>query len=311
MILLLFPLFSPRAAEAGVLGLSLSPSIFEANIKPGKTITQVFTLKNNSAAEQTFVARVIPFTPGDALGNPSLRPNLLPEWLKYFSLSNSDIKLNEPFVLAANQSTQLILTINVPGRTGSGDLYSTLLVSSVVKDTPNVSSTMGAAIGSNLLLTISPLSHPPSLVRISDFAPTKTSFLFRYADVYLVDSLTPIYFSATAKNLGKYFVKSAGALKVEKNGANVSTQNLLANNILSNSERVLEGSPSGQLVYKPSLTSFGNYLVTLDLRNENSSSHAELTTLVLPIKITAVTTIAILVISSIIKVNKKKSDVKK
>lgn len=298
-----------KIANAATLGISLTPSLYEANIKPGKTISSVFTFQNDSNQEQTFIARVIPFSPEDNRGNPSLKPNLRPEWLKYFSLSNADIELNEPFSLSANQTIQLILTISVPSKAASSDLYATLLVTSVVKDNREASSTLGAAIGSNLLITVSPMSHPPSLVRITDFSLTKESFLFRYADIYIADNLTPIRFTAVAKNVGKYMVKSAGTLKVEKNERASFTQSLLANNILANSERVLEGSPSGELLFKPALTSIGEYLAILDLRSENSSSHAELTILILPFKLGLAIIVAIIILVSVIKFTKKKKNV--
>jgi len=306
IISLLSFLFTTGAAQAATLGISLSPSLFEANIKPGKTITSVFTFQNNSTSEQTFIARIVPFLPGDSEGNPSLKPNLRPEWLRFFSLTNTDIELNEPFSLSANQSVQLVLTIAIPNKANSADLYATLLLTSVVKENPLASSTLGAAIGSNLLITVSPLSHPPSLVRITDFSPTKDSFLFRYADIYIADNLTPIRFTAIAKNSGKYFIKSSGSLKIEKNGHNVVTQGLIANNILANSERLLEGSPSGELIYRPSLASIGSHQALLDLRSENSSSHAELTLLILPLKLSLAIIVALIILITIIKFSKKK-----
>jgi hypothetical protein len=272
-------------AHAASLGLSLSPSIVEVNIKPGKTITQAFNFSNQSDHDQTFVARIIPFTPGDSLGNPSLKPNLRPDWLKYFSLSNTDIKLDEPFSLGANQGTQIILTISIPSKAAYSDLYATLLVTSVVKATPGASSTFGAAIGSNLILTVSPQGNSPALIKITDFRPNKDSFLFHYADYYIADNLNPISFIAVAKNLGKYFTKTSGTLKIDQGNTNVATQVLLANNILANSERNLEGSPSGELIFHPTLISMGVYRASLDLRSPNSSSHGELTLLILPLKL--------------------------
>ncbi len=283
-------------ANAAALGLSLSPSIVEAAIKPGKTITQAYSFQNQSDTEQTFVARIIPFVSGDSNGNPSLKPNLRPDWLKYFSLSNSDIKLNEPFSLPANQSTQIILTVSVPNKAVYSDLYATLLVSTVVKNNQGTGSTFGAAIGSNLIITVSPQSHPPALIKVTDFYPNKDSFLFHYADYYISDSLTSIHFTAIAKNLGKYFTKTSGLIRIDRGDVNISTQTLLPNNILANSERKLEASPSGEIVFQPNLTTLGSYQVNLDLRSENSSSHAELILLILPLKAGLGTIISIVIL---------------
>ena len=294
-------------AQAASLGLSLTPSILEANIRPGKTITQVFTFQNNSDQDQAFVARLIPFTPGDENGNPSLKPNLRPEWLKYFSFANADIELNKPFSLAPNQTTQLILTLTVPNKSLSTDIYATLLVSSIVKDNRGASSSLGAAIGSNLILTISPVSHPPSLVKISEFVPTKESYYFRYGDYYIADNLGSITFKSLAKNLGKYFSKTTGQIKIEQNGKLISTQTLIPNNVLSNSERIIEASPSGILTFKPSWNSLGTFLASIDLHSENSSSHAEINLLILPLKLGISLIISLVILVMVIKTLIKKN----
>jgi len=288
-------LLTTSIAHAANLGLSFSPSIVEATIKPGKTVTQAFSLTNLSDHDQVFIARVVPFAPGDSQGNPSLKPNLRPDWLKYFSLSNTNLKLDEPFTLGANQDTQVILTILVPDKAAYSDLYATLLVTSVVKDTPGASSSFGAAIGSNLIITISPQGRPPALVKITNFYPDKNSFLFHYADYYIADNLNSVSFVAVAKNLGKYFTKTSGTLSIDRGDNNVSTQTLLANNILANSERNLEGSPSGELIFHPSITSMGVYRASLNLRSENSSSHGELTLLILPLKLASGLLISIVI----------------
>lgn len=285
---------------AGSIGLSLAPPLVEANIRPGESVTAVFNLQNNSEKEQVFVARIVPFTPEDDSGHPVLKPNLTPEWLKYFSLKNDVLELGQPFSLGPNQNQELILQVKVPSRASLTDLYATLLVNSLVDDGTS-GSTVGTAIGSNLLISISPISHPPALVKIIDFTPSPSSYLFRYGDTYIADNLKPIRFSAGTKNLGKYFTKTSGSLRVSSDDKAVFTQNLLPLNLLANGQRRLEGSPSGELVFNPQLIHLGLYQVSLDLRSDNSSSHSEITLLLLPLKFTILLILVVVPVFLIIK----------
>ncbi|MBI2310785.1 hypothetical protein HYU90_03145, partial [Candidatus Collierbacteria bacterium] len=83
------------------IGFSIYPPVLETVIKPGKTITQVFTIQNLSESDKIVIARVIPFVPEDEHGSPLLKPNFQPSWLSYFSLANSIITLGQPFNFAA------------------------------------------------------------------------------------------------------------------------------------------------------------------------------------------------------------------
>ena len=104
---------APQAAAADY-GLSVSPPLLRIHIKPGKSITQVFKIENLSKTEKTLVARIVPFDKADDKGNPLLDPQKTTDWLTYFSLANANIKLNEPFIVAADSSEQLILSLSVP-----------------------------------------------------------------------------------------------------------------------------------------------------------------------------------------------------
>ena len=290
------------------LGLSLTPSLFEANIAPGRSVNQVYQLTNLGQGPITLVARVIPFVPGDESGRPTLKPNQQPEWLKYFSLKNSREQLNEPFALGANENRQLILSLEIPYKTASTDLYATLLVTTSLPEDGNQkqnNTAIGVAIGSNLLITVSPSSHPPALVKIEDFAPKAPDYFFRYSDYYFVDNIFPIRFSATAVNVGKYFTKTSGRITINQKEKPVSIQNLIPLNLLAYSSRRLEGSPSGEIVFKPRLTNIGSYQVGLDIRSENSSSRSEITLVLIPVRLLAGLIICLILLITITKISRK------
>ena len=290
-------------ARAQALGLSLTPSLVEAIIAPGKSVSQVYKLTNLSEGPITLVARVIPFVPGDEPGRPILKPNQRPEWLKYFSLKNSRERLNEPFALEAGESRQLILSLDTPYQMPPADLYATLLVSTSLPENGSQrqnNTVIGAAVGSNLLITVSTSSHPPALVKIENFAPLAPDYFFRYSDYYFVDNIFPIRFTASARNVGKYFTKTSGRLTVKQKGEPVWVQNLVPLNLLAYSNRRLEGSPSAELVFKPRLTSFGSFQASLDIRSENSTSRTEINLVLVPVRLLAGLIICLILLSSLI-----------
>ena len=90
-------------AHAQSLSLNISPPLIQAVVKPGKSLTQIITLQNTSPTSKQLVVRFVPFNSADNFGNPYLLPDAKPNWLKYFSLANSNIALNQPFVIEASQ----------------------------------------------------------------------------------------------------------------------------------------------------------------------------------------------------------------
>ena len=307
LLTLFYLLLSTSVVRGQALGLSLTPSLVEAVIAPGKSVSLVYNLTNLGQSPVTLVARIIPMS-GDASGQPVLKPNQRPEWLKYFSLKNSQQRLNEPFALGANDSRQLILSLNIPYQTAPGDLYATLLVSTSLPEEGNQkqnNTAIGAAIGSNLLLTISPSNHPPALVKIENFAPDSHDYFFRYSDYYFVDNFLPIHFSATAVNVGKYFTKTSGRLTVNHQGKPVWVQNLLPLNLLAYGSRRLEGSPSAELIFKPRPTDLGSFQVSLDIRSDNSTSRTEISLVLVPVRLLAGIIICLILLAVIIKISRK------
>lgn len=277
-----------KPAFAQSLGLSLSPPLLEIVIKPGKTASQIFSLKNLSENSKTVVARVIPFVPQGNLGLPLLKPNLHPDWLDYLSLNVNNHSQGEVIVLAPGEIVPVILKLAVPANAPQTDHYATLLIttnpqtqnSKIQIPSPSINTSLGA----NILISISDNNAPSTIVKIDNFVPLEKDYLFRYGDIFVADNFQPIHFTATAVNIGKYKTRTSGLIQVIKNKNVVSLQSLLPLNLLASSERQLQGSPSGEIVFQPTLTDIGSHQVLLDIRSENSSSHSELTVVLVPIR---------------------------
>jgi len=300
-------LLSTSPIRAQSIGFSIYPPVLETVIKPGKTITQVFTIQNLSESDKIVTARIVPFVPEDEHGSPLLKPNFQPTWLSYFSLANSSISLGQPFNFSAGKTDQLVLSISVPATAKEADYYATLILTTNTEPTESASgvtnSVVNTTIGANLLLTVNTKANPPTLVRIRDFTTFPEDILYRYGEIYFADNLSPIRFRAVAENAGRFLTKIGGLVRVSKNNQAVSIQSLVPMNLLAGSAREIEASPSATIIFTPHLTDFGSHKVELDTRADNSSSHSELTLILLPIKVSLGFLLGLILLVTILKIS--------
>ncbi|MEK7165727.1 MAG: hypothetical protein AAB874_02900, partial [Patescibacteria group bacterium] len=243
------------SAHAESFHLSINPPIAQIVIKPGKTITNIFTIKNLDTLPQTLTARIIPFTSGDDWGNPHLLPSYNPDWLKYFSLANSNITLNQPFVIESNTSQQLVLSITVPLDAPLVDHYATLLITQTV-DSSNQSqiTRLSGSIGANILLSVSSTDQPSSSIAISEFTVSPSPLIKINATTFLYDNLDPLFFKAKAKNPNRHLVQVKSTIKISSRNSIQSFQALLPTYLLAGTDRYLNASDSSYLSYTPTLT---------------------------------------------------------
>jgi len=304
LLFLFFPLF-PQSAQAAGIGLSINPLLVKIVIRPGKTITHVFNIANLSGDDQTLIARLIPFTSSDDLGNPNIDPRSTAPWLGYFSLANSLIRLGEPFELKAGKSDQLILSINIPSTAPLKDLYVTLLVTSYSNTTTPIfqGTALSASIGSNLLISVSTQAAPPTILKITDFVPEEGKY-FKVGDYYFLDNITPLYFTALAKNEGEFTAETKGIFKIERNeNSPVELQSVLPQYVLSKSQRKLGNLSGSKFYFTPSFGMIGKYSAKIDIRSENSNSASQINIILVPAKILFGLFAAIILLNLIIKVS--------
>ncbi len=86
---------------------------------PGKTITQVYEIKNNGNDAMIF-SKAVSFEADGDLGNIRIKPSDLDTlepsypWLNWFSFQNADISLPGTFFVKKGGKQQLVLKIKVP-----------------------------------------------------------------------------------------------------------------------------------------------------------------------------------------------------
>ena len=303
--LFLVYLLYPSPIKAAGFDLSISPPLLQATIKPGKSISQVFTIYNNSSDPIVLTPRIVPFLPEDDQGNPSLQPQSNPAWLSYFSLINTNIKLGQPFTLPANKSDQLVLSIKTPNTAPTTDHYATLLISST-SEVADFSSSISGSIGSNILLTIANQTAPPTILNITNLKPVNTQYI-KISQTYILDNLSPIHFTAKLENLGNHLTQAHGLFQIHKGTKVTHIQSLLPVNVLAQSTRELIASSSSQLKFNPKITQIGKYQASLNIRSENGSSQNSINLVLLPIKASIALILSLIILKSILTFKKSSS----
>jgi len=311
LFLLVLGIFLATAqnTHAATFGISIYPPLFKLTSKPGKSITQVFKVENLSSIDKFYVARIVPFNKSDSTGNPKLDLRSSIGWLSYFSLSNSEIKLDEPFMVKANSSEQLILSISIPENSQHKDLYSTLLISTYNNEAVNSvqGSQVSASIGSNILITISDKLNPSTLLKVVDFYPTGNNSLHlgRY---YFFDNISPITFTASVKNDGDFLAETKGVFKIsnQKNEP-IYLEGILPSYVLSENSRKLMSNHFQDFTFTPSLNQIGKYTVSIDIKTDNSNAENSIEIILIPIKLTTGIIAGISVLIFITNLLKKKN----
>lgn len=303
--LVFFLFFQPSPVHAANIGLSIYPPLVKVVIRPGKTISQVFKVQNLSDTDQTLVARLIPFTDSDELGNPVIDPRATAPWLGYFSLANSYIKLDQPFTLKAGKSDQLILTLQVPDTAPLKDLYATLLITSYTNKVNTLlqGTALSASIGSNILISVSSQAFPPTVLKVTDLLPEPGKY-FQIGDWYFLDNITPVYFTAMADNEGNFTAQTQGVFKIEKsNGTPINLQSILPQYVLAHSQRRLSTLSDTKFYYTPGFAQIGHYDVRIDIRSESANASTKIEVIFFPGKIFLGIIAAIIFLNVIIKIS--------
>ncbi|MBI5123228.1 hypothetical protein HZA75_05205 [Candidatus Roizmanbacteria bacterium] len=225
-------------AYAQQVSLSISPPLLELFIKPGKSIMIAYKLDN--LGDPAFInLKVLPFEAKDSLGNIRIKPEF--EGPVRFSLDNSDLQLEQPFFLKTNGSQQILLRIRIPENITDGDFYYSLLAETAP---PTASEGIGSArakatIGSNILVTISNSGN-------IDIKPRVVLFDI-LSKLKIFDSTDKIPVVLTIENKGKNMIKPEGQITLKGNFGETAKYDIISKNILAESQRLLEATPSADI----------------------------------------------------------------
>lgn len=251
------------------VSLSISPPLLELFIKPGKAVMVAYRLENQG--DPTFLnLKILPFEAKDNLGNIRIKPEF--EGPVRFSLDNSDLKLEQPFFLKTNGSQQILLRIRVPENITDGDYYYSLLAETTP---PTAGEGIGSArakatIGSNILVTISNSGNIDIKPQVILFS-TKGGF---GQGIKIFDSTDKIPVTLVLGNKGKNMIKPEGQITLKGSLGETARYEIIPKNILAESERMIEATPSAQIGEDSLILSgffFGKYNLSTQISfGENS-----------------------------------------
>ncbi len=245
VIIFIFLVFVPNVS-AQQITLSLSPPHLELVAKPGKSVLIAYDLQN--LADPTIMtATVLPFIPKDNLGNIQILSQF--QGPIRFSLDNSDLQLDKPFFMKSHDRTQLLLRIRVPEGAPNGDYYYTLLASSQppTNASGGSASLARATIGSNILITVTESGSVEAKGKIVLFDLLGGYKIPLLENTKLFDSSSNIPVVLLVQNEGKNFIKPQGRITLKGSFAETATYDILGQNILAQSQRLIQATPSAEL----------------------------------------------------------------
>jgi len=254
--------------------LTLSPSQTEFVLKPGVTLIQAYDVINNSDSNTTLNTEILPWIPSGTDGSVNYNQAINNPTIE-FSLANSDLKIGQPFVLAANSKQQIVLKIKTNSNTELSDNYYTFFVSqnqNNTKSTDNFSQATGK-IGSHLLLTVSNTENPKIESVIQNFSITPN-----IKDVFL----RPIIISGKVQNNSNFFFKINGKITITKNDKTIKEFELNPDNVLNHHARNISCPDQNICSINPPLWP-GHYLVKVALDPNLNAKLYETSFYVLPI----------------------------
>lgn len=218
------------------VSLSITPPLLELVIKPGKSVMVAYRVEN-SGDPVILTAKLKNFEPKDNYGNIKIKDDL--SGPVRFSLDNADTDLDRPFFLKTGQSQQLLLRIRIPEGAPNGDYYYTLLAEATPPtNQEGIASTRArTAIGSNILITITDSGAIDIKPKVVLFSTGRQIF----------DSFDKIPLTFVLANKGKNMIKPEGKITLKGNFGEQLGYDIVPKNILSESERLVEATPSASL----------------------------------------------------------------
>ena len=299
-------LLAAGPTHAQGLSLSIWPPLLEVIIQPGKSITQVYKVRNAGETDLALTSKIVSFKPEGEKGDISFTSKQDTSKVGWFSFLNADLTLGEKFILPVGKEQEVVLKIRVPENAPEDDYYFTLLFETI----PGVflgqsGGQIEAKIGGNILLTVSQTGEPKKGAEIFEFSIRNSQFAIR--NLMILDSFTQPQFVVRLKNNGKAFFKPFGTITTTGWFGQRWVLDLLPENVLVDSVRQIPcqksafwpASEEGTSSEKPSILPspcqlkakflLGKYTAQLEFGLDEASGEyqSQIVFWALPLKLTA------------------------
>jgi len=143
---------------------------------PGKSITQVFKIYNQSEIPLILETKLVIFEPKGEKGEITLKQEPTGGERNWFSFLNKKSGTWRPIQSPAQKARKRFLVINLPSSAPEGDYYYTLLAQTVPEERFSGNSIAQVKIGANVLLTISKGKKEEQNISIASFRIKNTLF---------------------------------------------------------------------------------------------------------------------------------------
>ncbi|MFZ2152900.1 MAG: hypothetical protein WAV41_02470 [Microgenomates group bacterium] len=209
---------------------TIKPAQIEFVAQPSASFTQAYNVINNTDSPLLVNTSVLPWLPQGNDG--SINYNNVPTNPHFeFSLNNSDLRLDQSFVLRPHENRQLVLKIKSLGSNPLGDSYFTFFINQDVSRQANIEGSGGQAtarIGSHILISTSNTENPTS-----NLSTSKIFVSSKIVDIFY----PPINITGLVTNSSDYFNKITGKLVITKNSQKITETELFPSNVLAHSSR--------------------------------------------------------------------------
>lgn len=187
----------PAVVFAQNLSLSISPPLVEIMIKPGKTVTQAYKIRNDGEPVIIKIS-LMEYRPGDLKASPDFQSE---NWIQ---IINNDLSLNTPFLLNSSQEKQVILKINPPLSTPEEEYYRVLMFSTSPNPASQLSeSGISQSLGSILLVSITRTGEKLKAAQLTKSVIPK-----------IMDSFDPLKLDFDLQNTGKIYIRPVGDINL-------------------------------------------------------------------------------------------------
>lgn len=209
---------------------TIKPAQLEIVARPGVTLTQAYTVTNNSDSPSILSSSVLPWHPEGTSGSVSY-DNPPPLSHFEFSLANSDLRLGQSFILRPKETRQLVLKIKSNTSTPLGDGYFTFFInqdlSSQLSSDISGGQSLGR-IGSHILISTSTTQDPPTALKVKQINISP-----KVVDIFFPQ----IHIGGLISNQSDFFTKTVGKLTVSHRSQVVTETDIFPHNVLAHSDR--------------------------------------------------------------------------
>ncbi len=266
LLLLIFVLYGLKSMVNGLnvyaqqVSLSISPPLVELIIKPDKSVLVAYRVEN-FGDPVILQSKVVPFIPQDTRGGIRLQTQSAGPIA--FNLDNADLNLGDTFFLKTRDSQQLLLRIKIPPNTPDGDYYYSFLAEAQPPPTAEgvSSSRAKTTIGSNILITVTQSGHIDVKGKVALFDVLSHYKLTLFGRTFhFFDSNDKVPIVLIVENKGKNLLKPQGEIVLKGNFGEKASFDIVAQNILAESQRLITATPSASLHSSNSLVLSGFFV---------------------------------------------------